>query len=167
MSTYFMRHGETFSETTSKDMTVKEATEKLSLSEKGKRQMQEVRIPKNIDVIVISDSLRTRQSADIIIKANKLKIPVKVEKQLSPWDSGADNWDDYWERYIEFSTNYSPRAKYENKDSLRKRVQSVLDKYQGKNILIIAHSVLLANYIGKDFLPYAEVFRVKKREDTR
>lgn len=160
MSVYFLRHGETFSSFENQNMTVTEATEKISLSETGKRQMRDVIIPKDIDLIIISDSLRTRQSAEIILAVNKLKIPVKVEKQLYPWNSGAEDWNEYWERYYEFCTNYNPRAKYENKESLRKRVQSVLDKYQGKNILIIAHSVLLANYIGKDFLPYADVFRV-------
>ena len=157
---YFLRHGETFSDANSKDMTVKEATQKISLSENGKQQMRNVKIPSDIDLIIISDSLRTKQSADIIVKANKLRIPVKVENMLYPWNSGADDWNEYWEMYREFIMHYNPRAKYENKDSLRKRVQSVLDKYQDKNILIIAHSVLLANYIGRDYLPYAEVIRV-------
>lgn len=160
MSVYFLRHGETFSSSENQNMTVTEATEKISLSEKGKKQMRDVKIPRDIDLIIISDSLRTKQSADIIVKANKLRIPVKVEKQLYPWNSGADDWDTYWERYYEFCTNYNPRAIYENKDSMRKRVQSVLDKYREKNVLIIAHSVLLANYIGRDFLPYAELFQL-------
>ena len=160
MSTYFMRHGETLSAADSKNMSVKEATEKISLSETGRKQMRNVQIPNDIDVIVISDSRRTKESAQIILNSNKRTIPVIVESELYPWDSGADDWDSYWKRYYEFVTNYNPKGPYESKDSMKKRVGNVLSKYQNKNILVIAHSVLLATYMGDDFLPYASIFRI-------
>ena len=160
MATYFMRHGEIFGNSSNAKVTVKEATEKISLSVIGKQQVREANIPSNLDYIVISDSLRTRQSAEIIVNTNKLNVPIRVESDLYPWESGADDWNTYMDRYEDFIDHYNPNGPYENKDHLRKRVQKVLDKYRGKNILVVAHSILLANYIGKQSMPYAEVIRI-------
>ncbi len=161
MALYFLRHGDTFSDTANKNLSVKEATRKISLSETGKAQVKMVRLPENLDIIVISDSLRTRQTAEIVLKSNNMRnVPIKVDSNLHPWDSGADDWNTYWQRYYDFVEDYSEKADYESKKSMYKRLNKVISKYSGKNVLIIAHSILLANYLGKDFLPCAELIRV-------
>lgn len=158
---YFLRHGDTFT-SNDKDMTVAEATKKISLSELGEEQCRKVILPKDLDVIVISDSRRTKQTAKIVLKANKMSIPVKVEKKLYPWDSGAKDWATYWTRFAEFVENYDPWGPYESKKSMIKRVASVLKKYSDKNVLVIAHSILLATYMGMDdSLPCAQLIQVK------
>lgn len=161
MALYFLRHGDTFENTRNKNLSVKEATRKISLSETGKAQAKKVRLPKDLDVIVISDSLRTKQTAEIVLKSNNMNhVPIKVDSNLHPWDSGADDWETYWTRYYDFVEDYSEKAGYETKKSMYKRLSKVISKYSGKNVLIIAHSIVLANYLGEDFLPCAQLIRV-------
>lgn len=157
-TTYFMRHGDFV-----KGMeleTVSEANQKVPLSEEGKRQVREAKIPKDIDVIVVSDSLRIRQTADIILESNNLTIPIIVENSLYPWNAGTTDWKTYYDRFQDFMLNYSPTADYESKESLRSRLQIIIDKYSNKNILIIAHSTLLAVYLNRKVLDYAEIVQV-------
>lgn len=156
---YFLRHGKTARANMDK-ISVTEASTTIALSEEGEKQIRNVKIPQDLDVIVVSDSLRTIQSAEIIVKANRLSIPIKVEKELHPWKSGSDDWDTYYDRFQDFCLNYDSHAPYESKQSMRNRVQSVINKYHEQNILVIAHSILLANYLRRDFLDYAELVQV-------
>lgn len=164
MSLFFLRHGNTYSEAYSEglfdDISVSDASRMIPLSESGKIQVETVVLPDDIDVIVISDSLRTRQTAEILQKKQPKLIPIVVESDLYPWDSGAKDWKTYWKRYYNFATNYSPNAGYETKESMRARLEKVLSKYANQNALIIAHSVLLSNYIGRDYLDYCELIQI-------
>lgn len=161
MSVFFMRHGDTYVDG-QKDMTVAEASKKISLSELGKSQCRKVILPKDLDLIVISDSRRTKESAKIVLKANKMSLPIKVEKKLHPWDSGSDDWNTYYEHLYEFIMNPNKKGPYESRKSLVKRVDSVLKKYSDRNILVIAHSALLGAYLDMhDSMPCAKIIQVK------
>lgn len=161
MSLYFLRHGDTYSENIPENMSVSEASRMIPLSEFGKIQVQSVELPEDFDIIVISDSLRTKQTAEILKKAKHMNIPVVVESDLHPWESGAEDWKEYWKRYYNFVTAYSPNAGYETKESMRERVEKVVSKYTNFNTLVIAHSVLLSNYINRDYLKYCELVKVR------
>lgn len=159
---YFMRHGDVFTNSNNKKMSVAEASQKISLSELGKKQIRNVVLPKNLDIIVISDSRRTKETAEILLESNNISIPVQVEAELHPWNSGADDWNTYWKRYCDFITHYNNESSYESKDSMKKRVSSVISKYSNRNVLIIAHSILLATYLGENFLHCAELIPVQR-----
>lgn len=158
---FFMRHGDTFTGN-QEAMTVAEASKKISLSELGKSQCRKVVLPRDLDLIVISDSKRTKESAKIVLKANKMSLPIKVEKKLHPWDSGSNDWKTYYEHLYEFVINPDKKGPWESRKSLVKRVDSVLRKYSDKNILVIAHSALLGAYLDMhDSMPCAQLIRVK------
>lgn len=162
MALYFLRHGDTFTKTQNSNMTVAQAAREISLSELGIQQVSEVILPRNLDCIVISDSLRTKQTAEILLKENQMNIPVIVDKRLHPWESGAEDWRTYWKRYASFIENSEAKdIPYESRESLLKRLNSVIEDYSNKEVLIIAHSILLSNYLGKKFLPFAELIKVR------
>ena len=72
MSLYFMRHGDTFSKKENKNMSVIEASRLISLSDLGKEQVRKVVLPLNLDWIILSDSLRTKQTVEILLEENNL-----------------------------------------------------------------------------------------------
>ena len=158
---YFMRHGDVSTNSDNSKLSVAEASQQISLSNLGKKQVRNVVLPEDLDIIVISDSRRTKETAEILLETNNISIPVQVEAELHPWNSGADDWNAYWKRYYDFITNNNNESSYESKDSMQKRVSSVISKYSNKNVLIIAHSVLLATYLGENFLPCEELIPVQ------
>ena len=113
---------------------------------------------KEIDIILTSDLLRTKKTADIIGK--EIRVKVQVEKGLREMDAGSLNgkhhselqkiWDDF---------DTSPEAHYmkrftqplpggESWQDVQRRVwelmKSLEKKYKGKTILLISHQSPLA-----------------------
>ncbi len=133
MSLYFMRHGDTFSKKENKNMSVIEASRLISLSDLGKEQVRKVVLPLNLDCIILSDSLRTKQTVEILLEENNLSIPAIVDERLHPWDSGASNWESYWNSYMEFiGGKPNSNVQYESKESMINRLQSVISDYSEK-----------------------------------
>jgi isoleucyl-tRNA synthetase len=122
------------------------------LTEAGKQQVQataQILAKEKIDLIVASDLLRTKQTAEILSQATGAKII--YDKDLREVNVGIFNGGDpkkYWE-YLDTQKNRFT-AKPEKGESLvgvRKRTYESLarinGKYVGKNIVLVAHELPL------------------------
>jgi isoleucyl-tRNA synthetase len=157
----------------------------LPLTKKGEREAQRVgqKLKKEeIDLIISSDILRTKQTAEIIGKA--LGIKYLVDRKLREINVGVFNGKPeteigkYFdpERKFDYADFYAKRFAQklpggENYVDVEKRLLSFLketeNKYQGKNILIVSHQrvlTLLDKIMnGWDFEKFVEVI-IKKKE---
>jgi len=146
MKLYVVRHGETLEN--SNDCLVGRINS--SLTEKGIEQASEVAKyfeNKQIDLIVSSPLDRCKQTAEVI--ANN-KIDIVYSDSLLGRDHGEFtgvhksliNFDEYW--------NYNKNIQYERAESVKtlydrvaKLVEDLKEKYNDKNIIIVAHSGIL------------------------
>jgi len=110
----------------------------------GRRLEQE-----NWDVIISSDLLRAKKTAEII--ASYINLPIKLEQRIRERDRGeitgtieeerVMKWGQDW-REIDFG-----KDRQETSEEVRARgvdfVYDVLDQYQGKKILVVTHGKLL------------------------
>jgi isoleucyl-tRNA synthetase len=143
----FLRHGEAISNVKNLLSSYPE-TFFNPLTDKGIRQIKNL-IPTlqkfNIDFIVTSPLLRTRQTANII--REYLHIPVYVDFNLREIDFGVLNGKSIKEYDKLYKDQYDQYFKKpeggESLDEVRKRmIKVILDlekKYEGKTILIISH----------------------------
>ena len=143
----FLRHGEAISNVKNLLSSYPE-TFFNPLTDKGIRQIKNL-IPTlqkfNIDFIVTSPLLRTRQTANII--REYLHIPVYIDFNLREIDFGVLNGKpikEYDKLYKDQYDQYFKKPEGgESLDEVRKRmIKAILDlekKYEGKTILIISH----------------------------
>lgn len=118
------------------------------LTSNGEKQIMKVAkelAKKNIDFIVTSPLLRTKQTAEIL--SNILRVPIIVDLRLREIDFGVLNgksikeydklYEDQYDQYFKAPENG------ESLDDVRKRMISVIldleEKYEGKTILIVSH----------------------------
>ncbi len=143
---YILRHGEALSNVKN---IVSSWPEKFKnpLTEKGKEEIIMVAKKlkgKNMDLIFSSDLLRTKQTAEII--SNALKVKPKFDKKLREVGLGDLNGKPAEELlYLSFEEKRLKHSfqKRETYESVLKRVSAFLKeidkKYKVKNILIISH----------------------------
>ena len=128
------------------------------LTKKGKEQIKEAieAIKKeSIDLIFSSDLLRTKQTAEIIEKALKIK-PI-YDKRLREYNFGVFNGtllDDYKVLFGDQLKRFHLKPeKGENYSEIKERMFSFLKdlekKYKGKNILIVSHQLPIILLLGK------------------
>jgi isoleucyl-tRNA synthetase len=154
---FIIRHGE--SEMNTKDTLISQLPEKIPcpLTEKGKEQILKAakRLKKErIDLIISSDLLRTKQSAEILAK--ELKVKVIFDKRLRDIRFGIfegkteKEYHSFWKNYEERFTK-AP-AGGENYNQVKMRMYNFLKsldkKYQNKTILIVSHQRPLAMLEG-------------------
>lgn len=158
---YFVRHGEA-------DMT--EANTRIyqgwgynmvTLSDKGigqiKNTAKDERL-KNAKIIVTSPFGRAMHTAAILSK--ELGIDIRVETNLHEWIPDADySWpldEDTMNSYREFVEREGVKASdckynFETVESIRKRVDSVLEKYRDYGeVIIVSHGTLIQSFLGVD-----------------
>lgn len=155
---YILRHGEAISNV--KDV-VSCWPEKFEnhLTEEGnnsvRRVVQELKT-KNINLIFVSDLVRTKETAEIA--GNILGIKPEYDKRLREIDFGVFNSGPManFEKYFKNKTDRINKASPGGEDykGVFKRVadffEEINNKYKGKNILIISHQAplfLLEGYI--------------------
>ncbi len=125
----------------------------LPLTEKGKKKIalnaKKLAKSAKIDLIIASDILRTKETAQIISEATGAK--VVYDKRLREVNVGELNGKDpkvYWDYIGTKANRFSAKPKRgESLIGLRRRVYDFLSeidqKYAGKNIVIISHEMPL------------------------
>ena len=158
MKIIFLRHGESGKNI---EGINSDSLEKYPLIEEGIKHAEKAasKLKDNgIDVIITSPVLRTRQTAEIINK--KLKVEVITNNLVTEYKYGS--WNDKTKKYLlendELYRNYkkidNPAEKYnfvhggdgESRAQMEIRIKEFVDfcleKYPGKNILVVGHGGL-------------------------
>jgi isoleucyl-tRNA synthetase len=143
-----LRHGE--SEMNVKDILISTLPEKVPcpLTEKGKEQILKVakKLKKEkIDLIISSDLLRTKQTAEIV--AREIGVKVIFDKRLRDIKFGIfegkslKEYRSFWKSYEECFKKAPPGG--ENFNQVKMRIynffKSLEKKYSGKTILVVGH----------------------------
>lgn len=147
-NTYFvMRHGEAEHNTT--DTISSSPDDKNPLTKKGREQVEEtLKNLGNIDLIVSSDLMRTRQTSEIIAAKLGLSAEAVVyDERLRELKVGIFNgkkWSDYHNYFPTRESRFSSTPEGgETLIDLQNRVMATLfdyeKKYAGKNILFVTH----------------------------
>lgn len=147
-----MRHGE--SENNAKNIVSAKVDNPHHLTEKGKTQAHEAAQglkERNIDLIVSSDFIRTKETAEIVLAELGLSGDALVfDERLREINTGVCDGKDIAEYHSLFTTPLEKFSKApedgETLDQVRARVMSALhgleEKYEGKKILIVTHEYL-------------------------
>jgi len=148
---FLLRHGEAISNKMEFVSCWPEKTHN-PLTAKGKKQVESVAAKlknEKIDLILASDILRTKQTAEIVAK--KLKLGIKFNKKLRESKFGRFNnkpgkeWKTYLHSIYRRPADKNHRE--ENYYDIRMRMENFLrdteKKYRNKNILIVTHGALL------------------------
>jgi len=153
---FLLRHGESLRNVKSVASCWPE-TIKYPLTKKGRDQAKQAAkklLKKKIDMIFVSDLLRTKETAEIVGKV--LGIKPKADKRLREINVGVfnnkkiDDIGEFWNKekdlshlkYYQRRYHIAPK-KGENYSQAEKRVTSFIKeiekKYKGKKILIVSH----------------------------
>lgn len=177
---FILRHGE--SEMNKKGIIISLLPEKIPcpLTQKGKREIKKIcqKLKREkIDLIISSDLLRAKETAEIVGK--ELGIKPFFDKRLRDIKAGIFEgkklsqflsfWKSYEERFFK-----KPKGG-ESYNDLKKRMYKFLkeieEKYSGKTILLISHQRPLAMLEGavkgfepKEFLKKIEPYKLKTGE---
>ncbi len=151
-NSYFaMRHGEAESNASDTINSNFENSEKYSLTEKGKEEIDEaVKKLKDekINMIFASDFRRTRETAELVSKKLGLdKESIIFDKRLREVNTGVfegKSPEEYHALFLSLEDKfYKNPPGGENLNELKKRVGNFLydieAKYKGKNILVVSH----------------------------
>ena len=154
---FVLRHGE--AEQNLIDKVSCRVDDSYSLTGKGREQIvssAEMLKDKKIDVIVSSDFVRTKETAEIVReKLGLSKDKVTTDDRLREFNIGSfqgKTWDEYFEKYS-FSDRFEKKPDDgETLSELKKRGIEFLfetdSKYSDKNILIIGHDTALAMLVA-------------------
>jgi len=176
-NTYYMiRHGEAESNLTESIRSAVDTTD--ALTEKGEQQLtaaaQDLK-DKNIDLIVASPLMRTKQSAQQVCKALGLTDEQLVfDERLIELQAGATlegkTWSDYQRQFSSEERAFiDAPAEGENRMDVVRRTAEWLfqtdSKYHGKNILVVSHlSVLFGLEVAAKGLKPTEAAKVKAEQ---
>lgn len=106
------------------------------------------------DVLISSNMLRARRTAEAIARATRLSIQIEPmlherkvgDLQGTPIQGDFGVWPDTLARWVSGETSYAPPG-MESFDQMRKRVMPVWDRVtqenQGKSLMIIAHGIVV------------------------
>ncbi len=148
-----IRHGQ--AESNVKDILSSNPENEHNLTEKGKKQVEESakKISKNPpDVIITSDILRTKQTAEIVAKACDIsKDSIIKDPRLRELDFGEmdlHSVDEYRSLFDDWTEGFEkPIPGGESYLDVKKRLGSLLEelenKYSGKKILLVSHNATL------------------------
>lgn len=152
-----MRHGEALSNIKN-IISCWPEKHRFPLTKEGRKQIAEaVKAVKKekINLIFASDILRTKESAEIIGKA--LKIKPKWDERLREYNVGIFNGCqlDYYRNFFgdQLKRFHLGPKKGENYNEIKERMHSFLKdtdkKYKGKNILVISHQLPIIMLLGR------------------
>lgn len=165
---YFVRHGQPdYSEKGTK-IYQGFGVNLAPLTEVGVSQIKEtskdVRL-KDADIILSSPYTRALQTAAIL--SRELNVDIIVETNLHEWVGNKDYIYDEDKVAVNSFKEYEKNngvypqgeeKRWEDADNIRKRVRSVLEKYQGYNKVIVAcHGVVIQAMTGKNHPHHGEI----------
>lgn len=108
------------------------------------------------DVIVCTQSLRTRQTAEIL--QQYINAPVIIEPGLDCWKAETVekylSEKEYWKRFVNFvkvNGRSSSLYNWEDFETLKNRTFEAIKKYEKyENVLFVVHSIIMSMYIGRN-----------------
>lgn len=170
-----MRHGEATSNI--KDTISADPTEPTHLTEKGKQDVKveaEKLKAEKIDLIIASDFVRTKETAEIVaeelgLSAEQVIFDERL-REINPGDFKGQSWADYnnafGSRINRLHTHLATGG--ENYNDVRQRAMSALydleAKHKGKNILVISHGLpLYMIWVTTGFFVDQDVAKSPKR----
>ncbi len=172
---FVMRHGEAENNVT--DIISCKPNDPYHLTEEGKEQAKksaESLLDKKIDLIFVSDFVRTQETAEIVRETLSLsKDTVILESRLREYNVGvfhSKTWTEFSDTYL-FPTRFiqTPEGG-ETFTEIKNRTTSFLydieKQYMGKNILFVGHSLPLALLIsGARGFSQEQIIEIKKKKE--
>lgn len=156
---FLVRHGETNANITKKIDTINSKSEPLNEIgvEQSKKAGEELK-NKNIEIIISSPYLRTRQTAEIIADVIGIgKDKIVIDEKVKEWQVGEINEGKTWEEFYAENKDVNilhdrlsgtEETKYEISLRMAKTLYELEEKYRheplGKNILIVTHKSPIA-----------------------
>ena len=178
MTTFiFIRHGQPDLEVFRKPVYIHWGLDMVPLSKEGAGQIRSLAFNEEIakgEIILCPPLTRTLQTAQIL--SRELGIDVVIEEDLHEWLPDKHyailDDDERIRRYDEMNACKAvyPEGKempWEDKDSMRRRIESVLVKYLGyERVLVVTHGTLMQYYFGIDHpgCGQAVMMRVRSEE---
>ncbi len=156
---FFMRHGEALHNVKDIIACSMETGDKCPLTEVGIKQVEESALKAKefgIDLIVSSDILRAKQSAEIISKKTGAKIELK--EKFREWNIGEFDGKNVDEWYAVFPKGDIKRLTegpeggenlYQVARRMKEGIAEIEEKYNGRKILIVSHAAPLASLRSK------------------
>lgn len=154
---FVMRHGQ--AESNQLGIIDSRLDSKHGLTELGVQQVNEnaqFLKDQNIDIIICSPLLRTRQTAELVKEIIEYKGEIIINDQLRESNPGEKYQGTLWSEYLKKFNNYTERYTLENQEGetyrdIKIRVMDTLyqleKEYQNKNILIVSHGGPILNMI--------------------
>ena len=144
MKIYFVRHGQTDWNNQGK-IQGKTDTELNKTGIEQAKEASEKLKDADIDIIICSPLKRARKTAEIINE--KLNVDILHEKEFSERDYGEFEGISKYDLNTEEFWDYDKNVKYKKAESVKdlfdrvyRTLDKIIEKYKGKNILIVAHS---------------------------
>jgi isoleucyl-tRNA synthetase len=173
---FVMRHGE--SESNLKKIVINCKVENEDhLSDLGKEQVKisakELK-DKNVDIIISSDFIRTKETSEIIKEELDFRSNIVLDQRLREWNVGVFDGKT-WDEYISVASSkyyytFLPEGGESWKQIKNRMMELISDldkKYKNKNILLISHGapirVLLAGLNGESDEEVEKIISDKNR----
>ncbi len=145
---FVMRHGE--ADHNVANILSSKATNPHHLTERGQETvatMAKALVDKNIDIIIASPFVRTKETADIVVEEIAFKGQVQTDERLAEYDFGdldGQSIEKYHSYYSSVTERFEKRLPNgENLRDVKQRIGNFLydidQKYEGKNILFVTH----------------------------
>lgn len=190
---FLVRHGETFAKTSENELGVPfvcgsgaEISRNTHLTPNGKEQMFKVGqdyVGQNFDVVIISDLVRSRESAEEFLKGagqEQLIDSLIINENISEINYGEDDGvaeekvKEKKKKFFAENPQYNgdltfafPGAESFARagERMRKQIKKIAKEYPGKKVLVISHSgsmrAFMGNVISGQDLKFGEVIKLK------
>ena len=170
----FVRHGETCYKEVDERGFVGQGRSLAKLTELGINQIKEIvkddRL-RNVDLIISSPYTRALQSAAILSK--DLNIELDVEIDLHEWVPDIVHYnyktsEDCFELGRDYDLNNGVYPKdevkvWESKESMKKRMDSVLEKYIGySKVIVVCHGMIIRTQKNQEIIKNGEIIEFIK-----
>jgi isoleucyl-tRNA synthetase len=142
---YLVRHGE--AKSNAESFIDSQGSPENTLTKLGREQVQELAKElqsKNIDIIITSPLVRTRQTADIVAQALGVEIVEDDRiREVGVGEFGGKSVEEFLEKFGEVTSrkenNYGVETYQAILDRCEEFIKEVNEKYQGKTIAVVGH----------------------------
>lgn len=148
MNLYIVRHGQT----DYNKMGIIQGVSDIPLNETGVRQAEKLKLTidkLNIDLVISSPLVRTKQTATILVKNRKIKIIYDnrlLERGFGILEGkGIEEYDapSYWNYKLDYNIGENVEKISQLFIRTNNFLQDIKSKYQDKNILIVSHGATI------------------------